>query len=134
MVTTINNEKYTVTAEGRMILILLRVLAVSVFGFNTASIASYRIGRHAPEQVPEEGSGPVLEEHLTAIREEQAALLQEVAALREAIERITMPKRSTRRLETDQTLPASPPAPDDRLLRDTAVPAAAPDRQSPHAG
>jgi voltage-gated potassium channel len=91
MVTTINNEKYAVTAEGRVIAILLRVFAVSVFGFITASIASYLIGRQAEAQVPVEGNGPVLEEHLTALRKEQAALRQEVAALREAIDGSRLP-------------------------------------------
>jgi voltage-gated potassium channel len=88
LVTTINNEKYAVTPEGRVIAILLRVYAVSVFGFITASIASYLIGRQAEAQAPAEGNGPVHEEHLSAIRREQAALQREVAALREAIERL----------------------------------------------
>jgi voltage-gated potassium channel len=91
MVTTINNEKYAVTAEGRVIAILLRVFAVSVFGFITASIASYLIGQQAEAQVPVEGNGPVLEEHLTALRKEQAALRQEIVALREAIDRSRLP-------------------------------------------
>ena len=95
MVTTINNEKYAVTAEGRVIAILLRVFAVSVFGFITASIASYLIGRQAESQVPVEGDGPVLEEHLTALRKEQVALRQEVAALREAIDRSRLPGHPT---------------------------------------
>lgn len=44
MVTTINNEKYVVSSEARVIALLLRLFAVSVFGFVTASIASYLIG------------------------------------------------------------------------------------------
>ena len=91
MVTTINNEKYAVTAEGRVIAIILRVFAVSVFGFITASIASYLVGRQAEAQVPVEGNGPVLEDHLTALRKEQAALRQEIVALREAIDRSRLP-------------------------------------------
>ena len=87
LVTTINNEKYTVTPEGRVIAILMRVFAVSVFGFITASIASYLIGRQAGEQAAADGSGTRLAEHLAAVRAENAALRREVAALREAIER-----------------------------------------------
>lgn len=129
MVTTINNEKYAVTPEARVIAILLRVFAVSVFGFITASIASYLIGRRAEEQALAEETGPVLEEHLTAIQKEQAALRQDVAALREAIERLARERNLTRPLETNQALPASPSVRDDRLARPTA----APSRQPPQA-
>ncbi len=86
MITTINNEKYAVTPEARIIAILMRVFAVSVFGFITASIASYLIGRQAAEHAPAKGNDPALEEHLTAIRSEQAALRQEIATLRMTIE------------------------------------------------
>ena len=50
MVTTINNEKYAVSVEARVIAILQRIFAVSVFGFITASIASYLIGADADER------------------------------------------------------------------------------------
>ncbi len=99
MVTTINNEKFAVTAEGRVIAILLRIFAVSVFGFITASIASYLIGRQAAAQAPMEGNGPGVEEHLTALRTEQAALRQEVAALRDTIERSGLPGPPSARSE-----------------------------------
>jgi voltage-gated potassium channel len=105
MVTTINNEKYAVTTEARFVAILLRVFAVSVFGFITASIASYLIGRQAVEQSAAEGSEPELAEHLVAIRTEQAALRQEVAALREAIESIARTRNQARPLVTDQEAP-----------------------------
>ena len=134
MVTTINNEKYAVTAEGRVIAILLRVFAVSVFGFITASIASYLIGRQAEEKALAEGTGPVLDKHLAAIQKEQAALRHDVAALREAIERLAVPGNSIRRRETDQALSSSPSVPDDHLARQTSAPAAASSRQPPHAG
>lgn len=45
MVTTINHELSATTAEGRVLAILLRIYAVSVFGFITATIARYLIGR-----------------------------------------------------------------------------------------
>jgi voltage-gated potassium channel len=124
MVTTINNEKYAVTPEGRVIAILLRVFAVSVFGFITASIASYLIGRRADEQVPVEGNGPVLKDHLTAIRNEQAALRQEVVALREAIERSGLPGHPT---------PEVPSPPNEHLFSQMSSPAARPGAPSRHA-
>ena len=45
LVTTINSGNEPVTFEGRVIGVLLRLYAVSVFGLVTASIATYFIGR-----------------------------------------------------------------------------------------
>lgn len=81
MVTTINNEKYVVSTEARVIAILLRVFAVSIFGFITASIASYLIGTT--------GSSAETEERTTAdhvaLQSEIAALQRELSLLREAL-------------------------------------------------
>lgn len=77
MVTTINNEKYVVSTEARIIAILIRVFAVSVFGFITASIASYLIGST-------EATGAKAEED-AALREEIAALRQELTLVREGL-------------------------------------------------
>lgn len=78
MVTTINNEKYAVSPEARVLAILMRVFAVSVFGYITASIASYLIGVDREEPA---GNG-----ESEALREEIAALRTEIAALRERLE------------------------------------------------
>ncbi|HUG16164.1 MAG TPA: ion transporter [Thermomicrobiales bacterium] len=43
LITTINNEQYPVTLEARILAVLMRVYAVSVFGFITATIASYLV-------------------------------------------------------------------------------------------
>ena len=44
LVTTINGETHAVSPEARVVAILMRVYAVSVFGLVTASIATYLIG------------------------------------------------------------------------------------------
>jgi len=75
MVTTINNEKYVVSTEARIIAILIRVFAVSVFGFITASIATYLIGSTEATGAKAEGDA--------ALREEIAALRHELALVRE---------------------------------------------------
>jgi voltage-gated potassium channel len=89
MVTTINNEKYAVSPEARVIAVLQRVYAVSVFGFVTASIASDLVGRAVQEGsagVPPASDGhPVtrdadVEGQLAALRHEVALLRQELAA------------------------------------------------------
>lgn len=93
MVTTINNEKYVVSAEARVIAILIRVFAVSVFGFITASIASYLIG----------GSGKAerSEEDNAVLRAEIAALRQELTSLRSALAGPTKVLESEARKEPD---------------------------------
>lgn len=90
MVTTINNEKYVVSPEARVMAILIRVFAVSVFGFVTASIASYFIGRSAGERATEHAdaapSGDRVAAEIAAMRQENERLRWEVAALREAVQ------------------------------------------------
>lgn len=70
IVTTINTEKIAVSPEARVIAILQRIYAVSIFGYITASIASYLIGATAAK----EGSD--------ALNEELALLRREIVALR----------------------------------------------------
>ena len=91
MITTINNEMYAVSPEARVIAILQRIFAVSVFGFITASIASYFIGRSAEERAAAAAAAPPadpLRAELEAVRHENAALRGDIAALRESIERL----------------------------------------------
>lgn len=75
MVTTINNEKYVVSVEARTIAILQRIYAVSVFGYITASIASYLVGTLGPNEEDKEDQAEM--------RSEIAALRQELATVRE---------------------------------------------------
>jgi len=72
LVTTINGEKYAVSPEARVVAILMRLYAVSVFGLVTASIASYLIGATASSPGTAEGD---------ALRAEIAALRRELAAV-----------------------------------------------------
>lgn len=83
MVTTINNEKYVVSGEARVIAILIRVFAVSVFGFITASIASYLIGGSgkAERSVEEDAS---LRAEITALHRELALVRTMLAATNDA--------------------------------------------------
>ncbi len=79
MVTTINNEKYVVSPEARTLAILLRIFAVSIFGYITASIATYLIGASPPSDAQQDEN--------SALRSEIAALREEVAALRRSLDR-----------------------------------------------
>ena len=90
MITTINNEMYAVSPEARVIAILQRIFAVSVFGFITASIASYLIGRSAEErstaEAPDRAATESLRGELDALRRETEALRGDLAAIRQALE------------------------------------------------
>ena len=73
LVTTINNEKYVVSPEARVIAILMRIYAVSVFGYITASIASYLIGSSETREA-EQGERDALRDDVVSLREEVASL------------------------------------------------------------
>ena len=72
MVTTINNEKYAVSPEGRALAVLLRIYAAAIFGLVTANIASYLVGRRQEERAGEPQGG----------EDTTRALLAEVRQLR----------------------------------------------------
>ena len=74
LVGTVGSAFWPVTTEGRILCMLLALYGLAVFGYITASFASFFIGRDA-----EEASGPV------AGSEELTALRREIAALREAV-------------------------------------------------
>ncbi|HEV2109005.1 MAG TPA: ion transporter [Thermomicrobiales bacterium] len=83
VVTTINAEKYPVTVEGRIIGVLVRLFALSVFGLLTASIASYFIGKDAEQRAQvDPATREEAEGGATALQQEIAALRAEVVALR----------------------------------------------------
>lgn len=83
LVTTINSEKHVVSPEARVIALLLRLFAVSVFGLVTAAIASYFVGRDAEAR----GSTGAGDESSTAA--ELASLRAELVALRQALDRLS---------------------------------------------
>lgn len=80
MVTTINNEKYAVSAEARTIAVLQRIYAVSVFGFVTASIASYFIGTTRTTSTAADDVG-ALRAEIAALREELALIQRSPTAM-----------------------------------------------------
>ena len=99
LVTTINSGDDPVSFEGRVIAVLMRVYAVSVFGYITASIATYFIGEaggsgsapsgNAGAPSPGAAGSPAprtLREQVEALRGEIGVLREELAAAREGAE------------------------------------------------
>ena len=76
LLTTIGSQFWPLTTEGRILAFLLSLYGLAVLGYLTATFASFFIGRDA-----EAASGPVAGAH------DIAALREEIAALRLAVER-----------------------------------------------
>lgn len=73
LVTTMNSEFYVVSTEARIVAVLQRVFALSVFGYITASIASYLIGSDTSATVGADSPDGAPGE-LRALREEIAEM------------------------------------------------------------
>ena len=80
LVTTMNSELYVVSGEARVIAFLQRIFALSIFGYITASIASYLIGVDATESRSESDTGQrALQEDIRELRREVQILREEHA-------------------------------------------------------
>jgi len=77
LLTSIGSEYWPQTAEGRVLCFLLSLYGFGVFGYVTAALASFFIGRDA------DGAGELVgTQAIKELREEIAALHQEVLAVR----------------------------------------------------
>jgi voltage-gated potassium channel len=77
VMTTMGSEYWPQTAEGRVLCLLLALYAFAVFGYVTAMLATFFIGRDADNDEAELAG----EKSLEALRAEMAALRAEVWAL-----------------------------------------------------
>ena len=76
LMTSIGSQYWPVTTEGRLLCVLLSLYGFAVFGYITASFASFFVGRDAESQAGEvAGSGDI-----AALRREIAALRNDLAA------------------------------------------------------
>lgn len=83
LITTISNEQYPVTLESRVLALLMRVYAVSVFGFVTATIASYLVGQRFRPDLTEREQRDVGDQ-MAALRLEIQSIRQELRAARQS--------------------------------------------------
>ena len=78
LMTTLGSEHWPQTGEGRVLCFLLSVYAFTIFGYVTATLAAFFLGRDA-----ENAEGEMAGEHsLAALSEEIRALRREVQMLR----------------------------------------------------
>jgi voltage-gated potassium channel len=80
IMTTLGSEYWPKTAEGRILCVILSLYAFAVFGYLTATIASFFVGHDAAKKV-EEADAP------DALRDEVAALRREIARLTTHLEK-----------------------------------------------
>ncbi|MFC0676397.1 ion transporter [Lysobacter korlensis] len=75
IMTTMGSEQWPQTTAGRVLCVLLSLYAFTVFGYVTAMLASFFVGRDAPAPPPptDEAALARLEAQLAALREELAA-------------------------------------------------------------
>jgi voltage-gated potassium channel len=78
ILTTMGSSYWPVTAEGRILCIFISLYAFGVFGYFTAFLATFFIGRDAEEEDGEVAGARKLE----ALRGEVRVLLEEVRRLR----------------------------------------------------
>jgi len=77
MMTTMGSEYWPQTLEGRVLCVFLALYAFSVFGYVTAALATFFIGRDAENNEAELAGS----KELLALREELAALRDDIRAL-----------------------------------------------------
>jgi voltage-gated potassium channel len=105
-------EKYVVSVEARTIAVLQGLFAISIFGFVTASIASYFIDRLAEQRADDASDdAQVASMHgeLGALRRENEALREEMRVMGRGIEQLGASVKGA-----EATNPDTPPAPHDR--------------------
>jgi voltage-gated potassium channel len=83
IMTTLGSDYWPQTAEGRVLTFLLSLYALAVFGYVTASLATFFIGRDAANPRAEVGG----EDSINALRMEIASLREELRAIQLATER-----------------------------------------------
>jgi voltage-gated potassium channel len=77
IMTTLGSEYWPKTAEGRVLCVLLALYAFAVFGYVTATIATFFLGRDAEDPEAEVAGAAAIE----MLRGEIAALREEIRAL-----------------------------------------------------
>lgn len=84
MITTINTGLEPKTPEGRVVGLLMRVVGLAIFGYVTASIAAFLIGRR---EIGAQGSSVAGPANGDGTNEEVRRLAEEVRRLREDLQR-----------------------------------------------
>jgi voltage-gated potassium channel len=77
IMTTMGSQYWPQTAEGRVLCVFLALYAFGVFGYMTAALATFFIGRDAED----DGAELAGAKQLAAVRDEVTALREEIRTL-----------------------------------------------------
>lgn len=89
IMTTLGSEYWPQTAEGRVLTFILSLYSFAVFGYTTATLATFFIGREAASDETEvAGTNAIeaLQAEIKALRLEMKVLMDEERAVRQALE------------------------------------------------
>jgi voltage-gated potassium channel len=81
IMTTMGSEYWPQSAEGRLLAWLLAVYAFAIFGYITATIASYFIGQDASNNNSSSGTNTLTQEDVAALQAEIHALRTQLATM-----------------------------------------------------
>ena len=79
VMTTLGSQYWPLTIEGRILCVFLALYAFAVFGYVTAALATFFVGRDADDDRAELAGA----KHMVALRNELAGLREEVRNLRQ---------------------------------------------------
>jgi voltage-gated potassium channel len=79
LLTSLGSDYWPQTAEGRLLCLILSIYGFAVFGYVTATLATFFIGRDAEDEAAEVAGASMVE----ALRSEIAALRLEIRELRQ---------------------------------------------------
>jgi voltage-gated potassium channel len=77
MMTTMGSDAWPVTAEGRLLAVLMAVYAFTIFGYVTATLATYFVGQDAESR----DTAIASEESIQALRRELVSLKEQLGGL-----------------------------------------------------
>ncbi len=79
VMTTMGSQYWPLTIEGRILCVFLALYAFGIFGYVTAALATFFVGRDAGD----DGAELAGAKHLVALRNEMAGLREEIRNLRQ---------------------------------------------------
>jgi voltage-gated potassium channel len=94
LMTTLGSDYWPRTPEGRVLTVLLALYAFAVFGYITASIASFFVGRDHTSTLTSAASTSTAPTEIAAVRQELASIKEHLADLSAIVRPLSLPTGS----------------------------------------
>ncbi len=85
IIATMGSDYWPQTAEGRLLTLLMALYAFAVFGYVTATLATFFLGQQAASRQDQTAANPLTAQSDGDLRREMSALRAEIAALRQSL-------------------------------------------------